>query len=112
MDTLEQRGCPTRADGQVGTSSASETGESPPIPSTAMGLRDPLAGLLALPTKSSLMMVTQWQVVGMPMEHVECQAPGIRMDPDPLGLTGLRRSMRSHQSLLVVSSKRPSSHCP
>lgn len=62
----------------------SVAGEGSTAPAAGSGLGDPPAGLLGLPPESGSVMATQWQVVGMTVEHVECQDAGVGEAPGPL----------------------------
>lgn len=73
------------------------TGEGPAAPGTATALGDPPAGMLGLPPESSAVMATQWQVVGMTVEHVECQGAGVGEAPGPLGLAGVEADEKPPQ---------------
>uniref|UniRef100_A0A2I3GFM9 C2H2-type domain-containing protein n=1 Tax=Nomascus leucogenys TaxID=61853 RepID=A0A2I3GFM9_NOMLE len=63
-------------------------GEGSAARAAGAGLGDPTAGLLGLPPESGGVMATQWQVLGMTVEHVECQDAGVREAPGPLEGTG------------------------
>lgn len=63
-------------------------GEGSAAPVAGAGLGDPPAGLLGLPSESGGVVATQWQVVGMTVEHVECQDAGVGEAPGALGDAG------------------------
>lgn len=63
-------------------------GEGSAAPVAGAGIGDAPAGLLGLPPESGGVVATQWQVVGMTVEHVECQDAGVGEAPSTLGDAG------------------------
>lgn len=63
-------------------------GEGSAAPVAGAGVGDAPAGLLGLPPESGGVVATQWQVVGMTVEHVECQDAGVGEAPSTLGDAG------------------------